>query len=188
MTAEDAKIKSYIPNLESSNNQMLEDNSINNLETPSTTTESPSIVVTKRPLVHKSSEDTRESSLSHQHEVPSSTVTSAKVISNSPDNSAKSSNEKIESLTKMEMKIEEMEQKQKNDFEKEKPEQEPIKTSTSQDQNNFDGLDLKDIEVENNNNVVKNDPLNGQQSTTNTPQQKESVFQRLSNRIKVSFF
>ena len=63
------------------------------------------------------------------------------------------------------------------------------KPATQQDQLNLDGFDFKDFDVEGmqNNGGARNDASATQQTASGTtPQQKESVFLRLSNRIKVS--
>jgi hypothetical protein len=59
----------------------------------------------------------------------------------------------------------------------------------AQDQLNFESLDFKDLDVDSlqNNGGIKSDvSVTQQTASATTPQQKESVFLRLSNRIKVS--
>ncbi|XP_014218675.1 SUN domain-containing ossification factor [Copidosoma floridanum] len=190
LTTEEAKVPSFVPNLESSMNQVLEDSSVHKIETPPTT-EPSEPVTTKSSSTLKSREESQESVSSQRREVPSlsSAASSSKVAPSSTDRS-KSSSEKTDTGSKTESKHDETEVKQKVEPEKvkEKVDPEPAKP-VSPEQVNFEGFDLKDLEVEgaqSNGNANKNDALTGQQSTANvgTPQQKESVFQRLSNRIK----
>ncbi|OXU27102.1 hypothetical protein TSAR_005717 [Trichomalopsis sarcophagae] len=182
---EDAKKQSMATNLESSRSHQTEDGNVHKVE-GSMTTESSVPVVTKRTTSpSSSSQDHTQVPINSQESSSQRDVPSATKVTHSGSQQKPSEKASVDSSGETEAKSEEeSEAKTKA----ESAEQEAKVTTQGQDQLNFEGFDFKDLEVESlqANGAAKSDASVTQQtaSNTGTPQQKESVFLRLSNRIK----
>lgn len=193
---EETKKQPHPVNLESSKSHQADDAGAHQKESP-TTTESPApAVTTKLPSASSakpaaagsasSQEHARAAAPSGQEPIPQRdmpAVVPASKVAPSSNGAHHKSSEKIAGAESAETEAksdEELEAKARI----EPVEQEPAR----QDQLNLEGFDFKDLEMDGNG-VVKSDASAVQQTASaTTPQQKESVFLRLSNRIKVSFF
>ncbi|XP_011499707.1 PREDICTED: SUN domain-containing ossification factor [Ceratosolen solmsi marchali] len=184
---DEVKKQSFDTNLESSRSQQSEDYEIYQYEN-SITTESPVPVVTKRISINspKTSSGSQEHVQCSQEGASQQDVAILGTVSKSSQSldSTQKLNQKSGNIELGEMEsesVEEAEQKLKVD------QTDQDSKTIMQDQLNFEGFDFKDLDVESlqNNGAAKNDAsITQQTASATTPQQKESVFLRLSNRIK----
>lgn len=173
--------------LESSRSHQPEDGNIHKVD-GSTTTESSVPVVTKRTTSPSSnSQDHTQVPINSQESATQRDVPSATKVMQNGSQQKPSEKASVESSGETEVKSEE---ESETKMKAESVEQEVKVTTQGQDQLNFEGFDFKDLDVESlqANGAAKSDASVTQQTASNigTPQQKESVFLRLSNRIKVS--
>lgn len=183
MNVDDTKKQNVPTNLESSKSHSGDDVAPESLTTPV-----PSVTKRTSTTSHKASSRSQDhvpSPAASQEKASQREIPTPSKVSQSVDSSQKISDKNIDN-GEVETKSEEVQEAEVKT--KTEPVEQDAKIAAQPDQLNFESFDFDVESLPTANGAGKNDASVNQQtaSATVTPQQKESVFLRLSNRIKVS--